>query len=223
MALFTWDSNFETGNKRIDEQHRRLVELINELGEAVSQWLEAKTQALIFQQLIDYTRYHFDAEESLMCASGIDDQSFQAHHRKHIEFISFIEGSAADVGNNPQQLLDYLVDWLVNHILQTDQEMVTSLNIGDKQPRGDAESTRAEQVLQVAVKESEGRFRMLADGALRLRLGRLLGKEFERPAQVDRENVIRVFERGEGPAVLGVGTVAPNSCLFLLPCRLLLA
>ncbi|MEH6812326.1 MAG: ATP-binding protein, partial [Motiliproteus sp.] len=64
-----------------------------------------------------------------------------------------------------QQLLDYLIDWLVNHILQTDQEMVASLNIGDKQPRGDADSARAEQLLQVALKESEGRFRMLADGA----------------------------------------------------------
>ncbi len=173
MALFSWDSSFETGNSMIDQQHLRLVDLINELADALAGQVGDTVPDRIHRQLLDYTRYHFSSEEKLMRASGIDEESFQRHRQKHQEFIRSIDLENATVQRHPEDLLSYLMDWLISHILDTDREMVESLGIldpetglkaGNQRARRQAVGKQTEQLLS-ALRESETRFRILADSA----------------------------------------------------------
>ena len=68
MDAFLWSQPFFTGFEAIDTQHRRLVELINELGGLMAggdEMSEGRMQ-ILFKQLADYAREHFREEEDLM-------------------------------------------------------------------------------------------------------------------------------------------------------------
>jgi hemerythrin-like metal-binding protein len=65
IDIFPWDDNFNTGLAKVDEQHRRLVQLLNLLASHVAfrsdipQWNE------IFDELSDYAVYHLQTEETI--------------------------------------------------------------------------------------------------------------------------------------------------------------
>ena len=68
--IFVWDRQFETGIAEIDQQHRKLVQLINGLGRILAQESQPETfvRSLfrVFDELADYVEYHFEFEEELM-------------------------------------------------------------------------------------------------------------------------------------------------------------
>ncbi|UGA56231.1 GGDEF domain-containing protein [Vibrio sp. VB16] len=132
MQSFQWDKNFETGIKEVDEQHLYLVKLVNKYGELTTQndfsILEAK-RAL--KELSDYTSYHFHEEENLMKRVGISQGHFEGHCQSHQKFIDdvkeFSESLRLESDDLSKQLLDFLVQWLVYHILGSDQNMARQL------------------------------------------------------------------------------------------------
>lgn len=73
METFVWDDNFTTGLELVDQQHRRLVELIDRRGDSLIAGTAKDDDALqvIFKQLADYAQYHFSEEERLMLESGV--------------------------------------------------------------------------------------------------------------------------------------------------------
>ncbi len=64
MDTFLWDEHFTTGIGQVDEQHRRLVQLINQLGESLIAGGSQDPDALqaAFDQLADYVRLHFSQD-----------------------------------------------------------------------------------------------------------------------------------------------------------------
>ncbi|NJD08346.1 MAG: GGDEF domain-containing protein, partial [Methylococcaceae bacterium] len=73
MESFQWSSNFVTGLADVDEQHHRLVDLINRFGAALgeSDRIVVQEMATVFDQLVDYADYHFKEEEDLMQTAGL--------------------------------------------------------------------------------------------------------------------------------------------------------
>ena len=89
MASFNLDSHFLTGLTDVDEQHYRLVELINRFGDALGQTqdeFEAEFVA-VFNELIEYTHYHFQEEESLMEKVGVDPRHVASQKSAHRQFV----------------------------------------------------------------------------------------------------------------------------------------
>ncbi|OMH25892.1 bacteriohemerythrin [Motiliproteus sp. MSK22-1] len=167
MALFVWEPRFETGQGLIDTHHRKLVELINALGEAVAHnSQQSGAIADVYRQLVDYTRYHFSSEEKLMQQAGMDQLAFQQHQETHRSFICSLESYSDESFDQAtgEALLDYLVKWLSKHILLTDKQMVEALGIGSISSKEDLDPQKlvAAQLLS-AYRESEERFRSLAD------------------------------------------------------------
>lgn len=124
MATFEWSVLFETGLTEVDAQHKRLVELVNQLGEdADSASSEHIDKAL--QALADYTVYHFQCEEAIMEASGVAivySERHRATHRRFVDqVVGWIERRKAGEPIDLRQLIDFLSNWLIFHILGDDQ------------------------------------------------------------------------------------------------------
>jgi hemerythrin len=124
MAYIVWSDVLETGIDVIDDQHRRIVEYINELHDARLTGEQQKIGSVI-DELVDYTVSHFAFEESLMEQAGYP---FLAPHKKvHELFIKKVNGfieryqSGEDVSGD---LLNMLQRWLVNHIKSEDGDYV---------------------------------------------------------------------------------------------------
>ena len=118
MALLVWQAELDTGIDIIDQQHHRIVALINQLAEATSR----DDQAVVLEELVDYTLSHFAFEEELMEESGY---SFgPAHKRVHDMFVRRVSEyrmrfeAGEDIAG---ELKSMLARWLFNHIRGDDK------------------------------------------------------------------------------------------------------
>lgn len=126
IEIFPWNDYFNTGLDEIDIQHRRLVELLNELTRQAAIGVNPGLFDYVLVSLADYATQHFRTEEALwqMALPGSDE--LRAHKRAHEGFVEFItrhrEG-AAQGDFSPEPLIDFLVRWLVAHILEADRRL----------------------------------------------------------------------------------------------------
>ncbi|WP_298037834.1 hemerythrin domain-containing protein, partial [uncultured Campylobacter sp.] len=67
QVVFAWGREFETNIKQVDSEHRYLVEIINSLGNKLAiQNTVLSDMIPLFEELVNYTKYHFSNEEGLM-------------------------------------------------------------------------------------------------------------------------------------------------------------
>jgi hemerythrin len=123
MPLITWNDTYKTSIASIDEQHKKLVGIINDLHDAMSkgQGREALTKTL--NGLIEYTRIHFKYEEKLMVTHNY--VGYAKHKAEHDELIQKV----LDLQHMYQTqslgltvpIMNFLKDWLTNHIARSDK------------------------------------------------------------------------------------------------------
>lgn len=127
MPRMIWQDDLNTGIKVIDNQHRRIVEMINHLHDAMEH-RDRREMSDILDELVDYTLSHFTFEESLMEDAGYEFT--RAHKRVHEVFVKRVSdyrlrlGAGEDIGN---ELLHTLSHWLFNHIRNDDKAIVDSV------------------------------------------------------------------------------------------------
>ena len=133
MEAFTWNSCFVTGLAEVDDQHHRLVDLINRFGDFVMRPEGATSAELdeVFGELAQYAVKHFTEEEALMEACRIDPQHVATHRQSHADFLGEVTRmhSSITAGNNAaaKSLLEFLTHWLAYHILGSDQLMARQM------------------------------------------------------------------------------------------------
>ena len=133
MDAFQWNSCFFTGLHDVDEQHHRLLDLINRFGILITNHDEASITNLeaVFAELADYARYHFVEEEALMVAMRLDPRHVDQHRASHVGFLDEVTQLHNGVSTNDQDaakyLLQFLMHWLVYHILGSDQVMARQI------------------------------------------------------------------------------------------------
>ncbi len=125
MPLITWSHMLSTGIAEQDAQHRKLVELINQLDEALYTGQDKEMQGVVLAQLIDYTVYHFGYEESLM--NQYDDEDTARHTAEHSKFVQVVDDFQRQFETGAvlisTDLMHFLRDWLTGHIMKTDKKM----------------------------------------------------------------------------------------------------
>jgi hemerythrin len=123
--LIAWDkTTFDVGIAFIDNQHRTLVDYINELAWAVDNNQANNIISTLFEKLYQYTKFHFKAEESYFFTLNKDDCLL--HQLQHKHFIEELDRIIAldDVESISQALLYFLTDWLINHIQGEDKKFL---------------------------------------------------------------------------------------------------
>lgn len=130
MPIITWNNELFINIKEIDEQHIKLVDLMNQLFEAVRLGKSKEVLGQVLVELFDYTNYHFGAEELLMEQFNYSET---VHHKEqHKNFINSVSEykKKYDIGlyTISLEVIHFLRDWLTNHIMTTDKKLGLELN-----------------------------------------------------------------------------------------------
>ncbi len=117
-----WNDLYSLGIEKIDNQHKKLIEIINKIFDFLS---EEKAEVIIpeiIKELKDYTQYHFKTEEDLF--EQYDYPDTEDHRLKHQEFIDMIGKWSNEIKNNKNilyEMMNFLRKWLLEHILHDDR------------------------------------------------------------------------------------------------------
>ena len=125
MDYFQWSDELSVGNSLIDQDHKELVNLVNELHQAVQDGKSNETLGRILQALFTYTQEHFQREELLMeHINYVDKEAHLDQHKKLIDQVVVLQDAfdrgRVEVANNTAELLRY---WLTHHIMRTDKKL----------------------------------------------------------------------------------------------------
>jgi hemerythrin len=130
MSGFEWDDRLSVGVKSIDDQHKELVKMVNQLAEAMAAGKGQDAMGQVFNGLVKYTVSHFAHEEKLM-----SDHAYpQAvdHKKQHSDLKAQaigLQNKAKEGGTVvTMETLHFLKDWLLHHIKGTDKAFGSFLN-----------------------------------------------------------------------------------------------
>ncbi len=123
MALMAWEEKYSVHVPMIDEQHKKLFALINQLHESMSKGKANDVMGRVIAELVSYTKTHFAAEEKMLQSKNYPDlKAHQAQHHKFVEKVEQFQkefaGGKMTVSN---EVISFLRDWLTGHILKTDK------------------------------------------------------------------------------------------------------
>ncbi len=129
MTLISWGPSLELGIALIDEQHQRLIFLLNRLNDAMLAGHSKEVVHDVLEQLIDYTQYHFSTEEQLMKLNHY--QAEDSHCLEHQRFIDDVQAFQRQCTAGQERIsidiMMFLRDWLARHILHTDKKLADTL------------------------------------------------------------------------------------------------
>jgi hemerythrin len=128
MAKFVWTENLNIGVDVIDQQHRQIVDYINQLDDARTNRASQKVISKLISDLVDHTIFHFGFEETLQEKVGYP--YINAHQKMHAQFAKRVTELQArfNVGADISQDLDNMVvNWLFDHLKHDDQDYVKSV------------------------------------------------------------------------------------------------
>lgn len=128
-TIAEWSDELALGIPEIDGQHKELLKIINELWTAIVANRNEEVLDGVLRELESYTRAHFTAEEVLMRVEKYPP--FENHKQLHQAFVDKLANTRNQVSKGKQielDLLHYLTDWLVKHILCADRDYATFVN-----------------------------------------------------------------------------------------------
>ena len=126
-----WSEVYELGFERVDEQHRRLFELVRNLVKACTEGYDTKILSETLDFLLEYTVQHFKNEEDIMLL--YDFPEYEEHRQLHEDFKLLVyekvreymeNGTSEELSNRINKII---VRWLINHIQGEDKKIADYL------------------------------------------------------------------------------------------------
>jgi len=127
MSFLVWSDKYLTGIPRIDSDHQNLFLIVNVLYDNVHSGQENIKLSPLLSALGEYVKKHFTAEELIMRSANYPNLS--GHMEKHRALSRRVRGFVEQANENPQdvnvnELLEFLKNWLTNHVLKSDMDYV---------------------------------------------------------------------------------------------------
>lgn len=125
MKELIWNNSFSVGIKKFDEQHQQLFGYLNELKKSLKSKEKGKSIASkTINDLILYTLFHFGEEEKILIKYAYPD--YESHKNIHEKLRTKVQVYHDDLNSgkkiiNIEELVDFLTEWIQNHILETDK------------------------------------------------------------------------------------------------------
>lgn len=131
MPLMTWTEKLSVGVGVIDDDHKKLVGMVNELYDAMQGGHGRDALGRILEELVQYTKFHFAREEKYFAQTGYP--AAVPHKREHDALTRQVldvqqKYSAGATTTLSLDVLHFLKNWLVNHIQGSDQKYRPHLN-----------------------------------------------------------------------------------------------
>jgi methyl-accepting chemotaxis protein/hemerythrin len=125
-----WDSSFATGVAKYDQQHKVLFNMVNDLADAMQQKKSKEAVGRVLNGLAEYTINHFADEERSFSQSHYPEESQHKElHKKLLDQVTALIGKFnAGEPLIAQDVINFLQDWLINHIKGTDKKYGPHLN-----------------------------------------------------------------------------------------------
>jgi hemerythrin-like metal-binding protein len=131
MPLMTWTEEMSVGVRALDEDHKKLIALLNELHEGILGGQQKAILEKIIERMVEYTIYHFEREEKLFTDAGFP--ASVEHKREHDLLTRRARNlqSRFECGQSTQlslEAMNFLKAWLTGHIMGSDQQYAPYLN-----------------------------------------------------------------------------------------------
>ena len=124
MPLIQWNQSYSVKVSESDTQHKKLIDMINELNDAMAKGKGREVLGSILDALILYTQTHFAMEERYFDQFKYPDTA--DHKAQHAAFVKKVKDFRYGFANNKLnvtiEIMDFLSDWLVKHICGTDKK-----------------------------------------------------------------------------------------------------
>ncbi|NLD38667.1 MAG: hemerythrin family protein [Desulfatiglans sp.] len=122
MPLINWEESLSVKVSEIDNQHKKLVGLINTLHDAMKERKANEALGGIIDELVNYALNHFQTEERYFDKFGYLKAT--AHKKEHKDFINRVAAFKDDFARNrimlSMEIMEFLKGWLINHIKKVD-------------------------------------------------------------------------------------------------------
>ncbi len=129
MALITWSESISVGVAEMDQQHKKLIAMVNDMHDAMAKRQGITVLASTFDRLLKYTIEHFSAEERLMLRCKYE--GYQNHKAEHQSLTRQVLDLKARFDSGQQMLtietMNFLKHWLTTHIQGVDKRYTTCL------------------------------------------------------------------------------------------------
>jgi len=130
MALLTWQDRYSVGIKQIDDQHKQLIAMINELNDAMLAGKGKEVLMTVLNKLAGYCVTHFSVEEKLFDTHAYPETI--DHKDKHNKMTAKITALIGEVQSGKStvsiEVMNFLKNWLDKHIMETDKKYSLYLN-----------------------------------------------------------------------------------------------
>jgi hemerythrin-like metal-binding protein len=122
--MIEWNETYSVGIDEIDRQHKQLLKMVNRLIANPAVTVDSETISSLLTDMREYASMHFKTEEQYMTASEYPD--LEQHKDQHREFrrvmLDLCMRTMAKDQKVPGKMMEYLIEWLVNHILHSDKK-----------------------------------------------------------------------------------------------------
>lgn len=130
MIYIEWKDEYSVGIKLIDDQHKKLISMINDLYTAMGEGQGNNVIGKIINEMTQYAAEHFATEERLFDRHKYPDAV--AHRKEHADFVKEVLDFKGKFDKGAillsMKILDFLKQWLMNHILKNDKKYGPFLN-----------------------------------------------------------------------------------------------
>lgn len=129
--VMKWDPELEVGIEIIDNQHKILFDLGNDLINAVNTGTNMRIIDILFSVMTSYAYRHFETEEELLAKNG--NSNVDDHCQEHYKLLKQLHDYKVEYNNGRQgdvNLPDFLKNWLTDHIKNSDKKVFTGASVG---------------------------------------------------------------------------------------------
>ena len=131
MPLIQWTQEFSVGVSSLDEEHKKLIAILNELGHAIKENNGKDVLGKIIDKLLAYTATHFKHEEDLFYQTSYPDAA--AHRKEHEELTRSVNDIQAEfrfgaTNELASKVLAFVTSWITNHVMISDKKFTAHLN-----------------------------------------------------------------------------------------------
>lgn len=130
MAVVEWNDKYSVNVEEIDNQHKKLFDILNRLYDSVSTGDSRPELQPILDDLLDYADVHFKTEEKYFDKFNYSESlSHKVEHQEFVEMVlKFKESFLMHALRFNHPIKTFLLDWLLNHIMTEDTKYSDCFN-----------------------------------------------------------------------------------------------